>query len=554
MAARCSLHSTELVLPSVPRIGIPPTAAHIVDQQHESPLNLLQIENDSDLITMDFFHSHHLTQQLIGHAPASTGNYIASPVPSSEDAATNPVRLPLPPSSSSSPLPSSSPHNHRIPRACNGVERRKRSHPSPPSGADYQRLAKLTRTGRAAIKTASSRRVSFAEHAHQIASSSLWTAPADGAPRATTTTTTFLVNGKPKRHRHRRCRTPTPTPTLTPTPVPRATRLSLELERASLGGHSGHHHRGNTSPSPSPGFDGDVDEYGYGYEYDYGSEQPAASANWKVARRREMMAHVGAKERLTITVPGGKSEAYVAMAFERSCSHGDEENDDGDASAVHHYPVLPSIPPHEHEQQQQQQLRLVPEAEKTCMVDDAKGKKTGLKIKIPVPNPLFMLSLHMASSCHISEDAASAEYPGAGAGAGAAATHIDRPESGPGYSRPSTPWATSYLSPADDNDDNNNNTMMMVTTTTTTSPVQIQIQDHNPNPVPPLVAQIDGTAALSRSPTPIPTPAAPPPSPTLIPEGRAERRVARRAVLAPYYALDRLRASSLNKRSSLVPS
>ena len=63
----------------------------------------------------------------------------------------------------------------------------------------------------------------------------------------------------------------------------------------------------------SPGFDADVEfepaEVGQG-----SSEQ------------------VGDKERLTIVVPGGKSEAYVAMAFERSCSlstEDDGDNDDG---------------------------------------------------------------------------------------------------------------------------------------------------------------------------------------------------------------------------------
>lgn len=389
--------------------------------------------NPRDVITVDCFPHLRVTEPPIGHPPAGacfTDNYFASPLPFPENPATNTMPpLPPPPSSSS---PSPSPHEHRIPRACHGVERRQRSRPSSRGGTDY--FSKLTRAERAAAKNASSRRVTFAQHTHQIASSSLWSPPNDEPPAHTATP-------KPKGHRP-------------PTPSPIPAGHVTDLSRASF----------NFERDMSPGFDADV-------EFEPAEMTP-----------RHHRAHVGTKERLTIVVPGGKSEAYVAMAFERSCSLTDDNGDNDDvASTVNHAMSSSFIPPLSSE-------RLL-ESEDVTSRDKGKGK-TGLKIKIPVPNPLFMLSLRLASSCHVSDQAAMAECsPSPGTGS----RFLES-----GYSCPAGTSSSGSGSSSD-------NVMMMVS------------QDHGQGP--------DSTSAASRS---------------LSPEGRVARRVARRAALAPYCVKDRL--------------
>jgi hypothetical protein len=175
------------------------------------------------------------------------------------------------------------------------------------------------------------------------------------------------------------------------------------------------------------------------------------------------------------------------MAFERSCSLSTEEeagDDDGCPSAAAH---------------------------QSHDVSDT-NEKTGLKIRIPVPNPLFMLSLRLASSCRVSDD----EEQEAGAGAVPAHTGDD------GRARQSQSGMT-----------------------------QDQERGEGRNLLNPLSirALAGGSffASLSRSPTP---PVAPPPSPEPL-EGRAERRVARRAALAPYCAIDRLHAVRARERPCL---
>lgn len=381
---------------------------------------------------MDFLPHLRVTEHPIGSPPASacpTGNYIASRLPFLEDATANavpplsppPTPLPVP------PPPSLASQHDRIPRACHGVERRQRSRPSSRGGADYLHFSKLTRDERAALKTAPSRRVAFAEHAHQIASSSLWSSP-DDALQAAPVFATATASEKLKR------RPPTPG---------RATSF-FDAACASFGD-------GDDERDASPGFDADVEF------------EPAA----EVARGGSEQ--VGDKERLTIIVPGGKSEAYVAMAFERSCSLGADDDDgadvgDGDrhAGAVHHH-------------------------------DISTNEKTGLKIRIPVPNPLFMLSLRLASSCRVSDKE--------------------------GYSG------------ADDEDDEDRD----------------RDRDHqNLNPMLRVVRQV--RSASSRSPTP---PVAPPPTPAP-PQGRAERRAARRGALAPYCAIGRVHVARAVERPCLT--
>jgi hypothetical protein len=129
---------------------------------------------------------------LTGSLPASacpTGNYIVSPLSCLADAAANAVPLVslLPPT----PPPSSPSSRHdRMPRACH--------------------YSKLTRREHAALKTAPSHRVAFAEHTHQIASSSLlWTSPDRALPAAAVP---VPAEGTGKRKQHR-----PPTPSLTQT-------------------------------------------------------------------------------------------------------------------------------------------------------------------------------------------------------------------------------------------------------------------------------------------------------------------------------------------------
>jgi hypothetical protein len=370
---------------------------------------------------MDFLPHLRVTERPIGSPPASacpTGNYVANRLPFLEDRTANAVPpLSPPPTPPPVPPPSPSSQHDRIPRACHGVERRQRSRPTSRGGADYLHFSKLTRDERAALKTAPSRRVAFAEHAHQIASSSLWSSPDDAPPAAAPVLAT--ATGKIKRR----------------PPTPGRTTSFFDAACSSFGGDE---------RDASPGSDADVEF------------EPA-----EMARRGSDQ--VGDKERLTIIVPGGKSEAYVAMAFERSCSLGaDDDDDDGDgdchAGAIHH--------------------------------DMSMNEKTGLKIRIPVPNPLFMLSLRLASSCRVSDEAREEE----GYSGGAAADEEDR--------------------------------------------------DRDQNPM--LVCRV--RSAPSRSPTPL---FAPPPTPAPA-KGRAERRVARRVALAPYCAMDRLHVARAVERPCLT--
>lgn len=382
---------------------------------------------------MDILPHLRITEHLIGSPPVGacpTGNYTASPLSCLEDATINAV----PPPSLLPPTPPSSPplHHGHVPRACHGVERRQRSRPSSRGGADYHSLSKLTRGERAALKTAPSRRVAFAEHAHQIASSSLWTL--EGALPAATVPVSATANATAKL-KHRR----------PPTPGHVA---SFDVACTSFGDER----------DESPGFDADVEFEPVEVAPQHGREQ------------------VGDKERLTIIVPGGKSEAYVAMAFERSCSLGADDADDEDdgdeddcpASAVHHDS------------------------------DMSTDEKTGLKIRIPMPNPLFMLSLRMASSCRVSDGAQAPEDTGDDDGPRLQLGNQDR----------------------DRDQCQNLNSRLLVRA---------------------------GSAFSSRSPTP---PVAPPPSPVPF-EGRAERRVARRSALAPYCAIDRLHLSRASEKLCL---
>ena len=214
-----------------------------------------------------------------------------------------------------------------FPRMSHGVERRQ---PSRPSSRGVEQYPKLTRGERMAIKTVSSRRWDAAEDAHQIPSSSSWVAPVPA----------------PKIHTEVHTKYP-PTPTIISNDhSPCAALRGAYSER-----------------DVSPGFDGDIES--------------------SDVARRGCRAHASAKERLTIVVPGGKSEAYVAMAFERSCSLTDADRADHRGSYI--FPTTPSP-------RQRQHGRRQPPREE---------KRTGLKIRIPAPNPLLLLSWRLADSCRI---------------------------------------------------------------------------------------------------------------------------------------------------------
>ncbi len=478
MAARCSFLSTPVALPSVPSgIAQGPQIVSLllsddvdvrllscatqtstirvhIQNLHPTPIHIVEPEGlrssfpvEEDFIGMDFLPNLRVTEHPIRSPPAGacpTGNYIASPPPFLEDTTTNALPPPSPvllPTSSSSP----SSFHDRIPRACHGVERRQRSRPSSRGGADYLHFSKLTRDERAAVKTASSRRVAFAEHAYQIASSSLWTSPDDAPPSTTVLATGTGTGTGTGKLMHR-----PPTPRYATSFDFACTSLDNDDER-------------DASPG-SPGFDADVE---FGPQHG-GPEQ------------------VDDKERLTIIVPGGKSEAYVSMAFERSCSLSAEDHDedggddDGDddchASSVHQSHDMSEM-----------------------------NEKTGLKIRIPVPNPLFMLSLRLASSCRVSDE----EFLGEATG--------------------NTYTADDDCIPSGMMQDHGH--------------MERDFQNLNP-----LRVRVDRLAS-SRSPTP---PVAPPPSPAPS-DGRAERRVARRAALAPYCAIDRLHAVRATRVRTCFP-
>ncbi|KAF8273431.1 hypothetical protein EI94DRAFT_1232949 [Lactarius quietus] len=188
-----------------------------------------------------------------------------------------------------------------IPRMCHGVERRQRSRPSSRGAEHYP---KMTRGERMAIKTVSSRRWDAAEDAPQIPSSSMWVAPVPA----------------PKIHTGVHTKYP-PIPTIISNDSSPITSLQGAYNERDV----------------SPGFDGDIESGD--------------------AAQRNRRARAGAKDRLTIVVPGGKSEAYVAMAFERSCSLTDADRAD------HHGPYI--FPTTLSRRQRQQRERQPPGEEKS---------------------------------------------------------------------------------------------------------------------------------------------------------------------------------------------
>ena len=190
---------------------------------------------------------------------------------------------------------------------------------SRPSSRGIEQYSKLTRGERMAIKTVSSRRWDAAEDTHQIPSSSLWVAP---VPAHTEVHTKYRS-----------------------TIIPNTHSPSAYSER-----------------DVSPGFDGDIESGD--------------------AARHDRRARAGAEDRLTIVVPGGKSEAYVAMAFERSCSLTGADRADHHGSYM--FPTT-----------------LSPRLKRQPPGEEKRVRRTGLKIRIPAPNPLLMLSWRLADSCRI---------------------------------------------------------------------------------------------------------------------------------------------------------
>ena len=308
------------------------------------------------------------TAHPIGHPQSACPNYIA----------TSPLSLPF--SSDEDDVPPSSHDDYRrVPRACHGVERRPRSRLSSRGAAGHhQYYAKLTRAERATIKTASSRRVDFVEHVQQIPSSSMWTANEPALPAAVT------------KLRVKRA----------PTPIPEGRELCLGLP--SEDGDEDDEDDCNTCGSwdeydaSSSGFEGDVE---------LESEEVApCDRSAAHGRARGACGATGAhgaspstKERLTIVVPGGKSEAYVTMAFERSCTLADTTTTtDGDHDMSYNI-LLPA--------DRDSDAEMMPENFDDDLKLNTKPKMgtTGLKIKIPTTNSAFMLSLRLESLCRVSD-------------------------------------------------------------------------------------------------------------------------------------------------------
>ncbi|KAI0249220.1 hypothetical protein BJV78DRAFT_1284119 [Lactifluus subvellereus] len=353
MAARCSPRSSSIGLSSTPsavakahQIGSLPPSTCV---EHESPQHPSPPDQD---FSMDILPRLPVTTaHPIGHPQSACPNYIA----------TSPLSLPFS-NDDDAVLPSSHDDYRRIPRACHGVERHRRSRMSSRGAAEHQYYAKLTRAERAMIKTASSRRVDFAEHVQQIPSSSMWTASEPALPAAVT--------------KLRVKRAPTPTPT----PIPDGRDLCLGLP-------SEDDDDCNTCGSwderdASSGFEGDVE-----------LESEEVAPRDRTGAHARVCASASAKERLTIVVPGGKSEAYVTMAFERSCSLGADDGD-GDHDMSYILPTTTATGSGNRDSDAE-----MPES------DSAKTTtKTGLKIKIPTANSAFMLSLRLENLCRVSDD------------------------------------------------------------------------------------------------------------------------------------------------------
>jgi hypothetical protein len=303
----------------------------------ESPQDPSPSDDDLSMTILPHLLSAVTTEHPIALAQSAYPNYIvASSLPFHDDAV---------------PPPSLHDDNdRRVPRAFLGVERRQRSRASSREAAGQYHYAKLMRAERAATKAFSSRQADFTEYAQLIPSSSLWTGPVPSADVATV----------------RRA------PTLTPTLIPDdGQTVSLDVLSDD----------DRDTWDASSGFEGDVE-----LDSEEVALPPRGHHTATTAR-----AGSGARERLKIVVPGGKSEAYVTMAFERSCnitttdSVNDHINISQDMSSYITSPMgLIVAPPH---------------AEKVVPDDQ---KKTGLKIKIPTANSAFMLSLRLASSCRVS--------------------------------------------------------------------------------------------------------------------------------------------------------
>ncbi|KAH9973727.1 hypothetical protein BGW80DRAFT_220226 [Lactifluus volemus] len=340
MAARCTFQPPSIDL-STPDVVAPHQIGSLsMHAGRESPQDPSPSDDDLSMTILPHLLSTVTTEHPIALAQSPCPNYIvASPLPFHDDAV---------------PPPSLHDDNdRRIPRAFLGVERRQRSRASSREAAGQYHYAKLMRAERAATKAVSSRQADFTEYAQLIPSSSLWTGPVPSVDVATV----------------RRA------PTLTPTLIPDdGQTVSLDVLSDD----------DRDTWDASSGFEGDV-------ELD--SEEVALPPRGHHAATTTR-ASSGARERLKIVVPGGKSEAYVTMAFERSCnitttdSVNDHINISQDMSSY-----ITSPPP---------TMGLIvapPHAEKVVPDDQ---KKTGLKIKIPTANSAFMLSLRLASSCRVS--------------------------------------------------------------------------------------------------------------------------------------------------------
>ena len=213
------------------------------------------------------------------------------------------------------------------------------------------------------------------------------------------------------------------------------------------------------------------------------------------------------------------------MAFEQSCSLADNSNNG--PSTVHRRISSSSSSSLVAPSPLTRRFSLISEASEITSGEMGKGK-TGLKIKLPTPNPLFMLSLQLAGSCRVSDEEAMAEcaFP-------RTRTHFSESS---GYPSPTGTSSTSSGSGS-----GLNNVLMAS---------QDRRHRQHPDHVPLFVRVGTGdVASYSRTPLAALTP----PSWTSSPDNRVARRIARRAALAPYCAVDRLQVTRLSKGPCLVP-
>ncbi|KAI0262600.1 hypothetical protein BC834DRAFT_971966 [Gloeopeniophorella convolvens] len=225
------------------------------------------------------------------------------------------------------------------PRA-SGAERHQRARPAARRAPDA--FFRMTRDERASHKhAAAARRVAFADDdgaaSSSAAADALWDGLAAPAPR------------RPRR---------------APTPIPATTTTSDEDDSS----------RGSSDEL-------DMEDDSAGSASDGGH-----------------VLHAPAPQRLTITVPGGKSDAFFALSFERACNLSSSTTSTTTSPAAFSVPPTPAPTPR---------------------------SKTGLKIRIPAPGSAVLLALQLARACRVGGAEADDEGGASSSSGSSADTDVD---------------------------------------------------------------------------------------------------------------------------------